>query len=162
MNNTELYQEFIEGILTQEQLNARIEDIEGTSAWIYKGGKVPLSEKIKSSVSESFRSLVAGLEKKEQLPNVRKDVSDFFKGLIRTLEEIPVVRLTLAFLPSDEFLTKLAAWLRKQTGKRVVVDIIVDEQIIAGCKFEYKGEYRDFSFASKLNEVIEQGALKAI
>ena len=41
-------------------------------------------------------------------------------------------------------------------GKKAVVDVSVDEKIIAGATIEYDGEYRDYSFAAKLDEVIEK------
>ena len=44
----------------------------------------------------------------------------------------------------------------------MVVAISVDEKIIAGATIEYDGEYRDYSFAAKLDEVIEKGIMNRL
>ena len=152
----EVFQKFVEDIATAQQLNARSEDIEEAKRWIYKGGQAPLGEKIKSSVPEGFRILIAELEGSSRLPNSRKELGEFFKGLIEYIDKIPSVKLNLAFFPGEEFLNKLTDWLENQLGKKAVVDVSVDERIIAGAMIEYAGEYRDYSFASKLDEVLKK------
>lgn len=156
MIREDIYQNFVENMLTLEALNDRVEDIEETKRWIYKSGKKSLSEKIKGRVSEDFRSLISQLEVTGELSIIRKELAAFFKGAVEYAEKIPVVKLTLAFFPADEFLKKITNWLTVELGKKAVVDINVDEKIIAGAAIEYDGEYRDFSFAAKLDEVIEQ------
>ncbi len=156
MTREDIYQKFVENVLTLEQLNVRVEDIEETKRWIYKLAHKPLNEKIKSSVSENFRSLVSQLEVTGELPNARKELTAFFGEAIEYAEKIPSVKLTLAFFPSEELLKKITNWLSNEIGKKSVVDVSVDEKIIAGATIEYDGEYRDYSFAAKLDEVIEQ------
>ena len=156
MTREDIYQKFVENILTLESLNARVEDIEEAKRWIYKLGTKPLNEKIKASVSENFRKLVSQLEVIGELPNTRKELTTFFRGAIEYTEKIPSVKLTLAFFPSEEFLKKITSWLANELGERAVVDVRLDEKIIAGATIEYDGEYRDYSFAAKLDEVIEQ------
>ncbi len=156
MIREDIYQKFVENILTLEALNARAEDIEETKRWIYKLGTKPLNEKIKSSVSENFRKLVSQLEVTGELPNARKELTAFFRGAIEYTKKIPAIKLTLAFFPTDEFLKKITNWLGDELGKKAVVDVSVDEKIIAGATIEYDGEYRDYSFAAKLDEVIEK------
>lgn len=149
--------EIVKNVRVHEELTSLAEDIEETSSWIYKGGKAPLSEKIKGKVSEDFRSIVAALERRGQIPLSRKEQTAFLKDIKKSLEQLPVIKLTLAFLPNKEFLTQMIDWLEKQLGKKVVLDITVKERIIAGCTFEYDGEYRDYSLVNKLNDVIEEG-----
>jgi len=162
MIREDIYQNFVENILTLEALNDRVEDIEETKRWIYKDGKKPLNEKIKGRVSENFRSLIFQLEAADELPNARKELTAFFKGAIEYAEKIPSVKLSLAFLPSQDFLKKISNWLASELGKKAVVDVSVDETIIAGATIEYDGEYRDFSFAAKLDEVIEQEVMNQV
>ena len=118
MKVEDIYNKFFENIETTEQLDGRVEDIEETKRWIYKAGTKPLNEKIKSRVSENFRSYVATLESNSELPNVRKELTAFFRGAIEYGEKIPSVKLTLAIFPSEEFLKKITNWLATELGKR--------------------------------------------
>lgn len=155
----DIYIKFVANIDTTEQLNERVEDIEETKRWVYKAGTKPLNEKIKSHVSENFRSIITAIELAGGLPSARKELTTFFIEVIKYAQQIPTVKLTLAFFPTDEFIKKITIWLADQVGKKTVIDISVDEKIIAGLTIEYEGEYRDLSFAGKLNEVIEKGIL---
>lgn len=146
---------FTEKIKTKDRLDKYLEQIEEASRWIYKGGNVSLSEKIKQNVGEEFRQIIAELEESGGIPSARRAQSDFFKTLAKTLESLPVVKLVLAFLPSQEFLEKMTSWLEKQTSEKTLVDISVKEEIVGGAIFEYEGEYRDYTLSSKLDSVLE-------
>jgi len=150
-----VFEKFTDTIKTKEQLDRYLEQIRQASRWVYKGGSLPLSEKIKGTAREEFRQFVRELEEAGQIPSARRDESTFLKNIAKTWESLPVIRLKLAFLPSDDFLDDLTEWLAKQTGRKVVLDIEVDERIIGGCTFEYAGEYRDCTLEAKLDEVLE-------
>lgn len=156
MNKQEIIENLSSDIQTTESLGVFLDDLEEASRWVYKGGSRPLSEKLQGNVGEEFRQKLTTLEGSRQLPSSRKELSDFFKELEKILEKTPVLKLKLAFLPPKEFLTKLADWTKKQTGKKAFFDIEVKEDIIGGCIFEYEGEYRDYSLGSKLEGVLEE------
>ncbi len=158
----ETLEKFAEKLKTKSDLDRYLEQIEEASRWVYKGGEVSLSEKIKQNVGEEFRQIVKELEGSGGIPSARRAQSDFFKKLAKTLESLPVVKLTLAFLPSEEFLEKLTDWLGEQIGKMAVVDINVREEVIGGATFEYKGEYRDYSLGAKLDGVLNSEVRKLI
>ncbi len=162
MNKQEIVENLSSGIQTTETLGTYLHDLEEASRWVYKGGGAPLSEKLQGKVGEEFRQKLTTLEDYGQLLSSRKELSDFFKDLEKILEQTPVLKLKLAFLPTKEFLTKLSDWVKKQTGKKVFFDIEVKEDIIGGCIFEYEGEYRDYSLGSKLEETLEQEVHKLV
>ncbi|MEX0621372.1 MAG: F0F1 ATP synthase subunit delta [Candidatus Woykebacteria bacterium] len=156
VNQEGILTKLTEGIYTQEDLELLLGDVEEANRWVYKGGSVPLSKKISGSVSEGFRKKIESLESEENLPGNRKELAALFRNLLENLEKMVKAKLTLAFAPSDEFLTKLAGWFEAQTGKKIVLDIQIDESIIAGCRLEYSGEYRDYSLGEKLEAVLDQ------
>ena len=152
----EIFDSITKDVQTTDQRDAFLEQVEETSRWIYKGGKRVLSEKIKGAVSEEFRKLIVDLETSRQIPTGGADAKEFLEDLEKYLNKRVVVKLTLAFLPSQDFLEKLGVWFKKQTGKGSIFDVQVKEEIIAGCLFEYAGEYRDYSLASKLDAALEK------
>ena len=152
----EIFDSITKDVQTTDQRDAFLEQAEETARWIYKGGKNPLSEKIKGVVSEEFRKLVVDLETSSQIPTGREDAKEFLEDLEKYLNKSTLVKLTLAFFPRTAFLEKLSGWFKKQTGKRAIFDAQVKEEIIAGCLFEYAGEYRDYSLVAKLESTLEQ------
>ncbi|MDP2720506.1 MAG: F0F1 ATP synthase subunit delta [bacterium] len=152
----EIFDSITKDVKTTNQRDAFLEQVEETSRWIYKGGKKTLSEKIKGAVSEEFRKLVVDLETSSQIPTGGAEAKEFLGDLEEYLNKSTLVKLTLAFFPSQDFLEKLSVWFKKQTGKGAIFDVQVKEEIIAGCLFEYAGEYRDYSLASKLDDALEK------
>jgi F0F1-type ATP synthase delta subunit len=50
--------------------------------------------------------------------------------------------------------------VEEQIGKKAVLEILVKEEIVGGAVVEYSGEYRDYSLARKLDELLETGVVK--
>jgi len=155
----EMFEKFIERTNTKEQLSVLTDQIEEAMRWIYKGGEVPLNERIAGKTSEDFRQILDGLEKESKFPTGLEAQAAFLKRLKKYLADLPVIKLTTAFAPSEEFLADLGQRLRGEIGQKVILEIIVKEEIVGGAVIEYGGEYRDFSLARKLDEVIESGSL---
>jgi hypothetical protein len=155
----EVFDKFIENIYTREDLSVLLDQIEEAMRWVYKGGEVPLSEKISGATSEEFRLIIADLEEEGKFPTNLEDQATFFKRLKKYLEDLPTIKITLAFAPSKEFLADLASFLQKEVGQKAILEIIIKEELVGGAIVEYNGEYRDYSLARKLDEVIESSKL---
>jgi F0F1-type ATP synthase delta subunit len=79
--------------------------------------------------------------------------------LDRTKEEIekrPLVKLTLAISPEPPFLEKMYKWFLDTTGKQLLLDISIDQNILGGLLITYEGLYRDLSLKSKLDNYFKK------
>ena len=158
----EMFEKFSEKVNTKEDLSVLFDQIEEAVRWVDKGGEVPLSEKISGATSEEFRLIIADLEEEGTIPTNLEGQAAFFKRLKKYLEGLPCVKITLAFAPSKEFLADLASLLQKEVGQKAILEIIIKEALVGGVIVEYNGEYRDYSLARKLDEVIESSKLKVL
>lgn len=75
----------------------------------------------------------------------RDDVQKIIENLTDALNSLTVVKITLAFRPTEKFINTLVTSLRKDFGDRIVLDISYDPAIIGGAVIEYKGKYIDNS-----------------
>jgi len=160
------YIDTIENLLTDINTKEALGDFTGSIhealSYVYRGGNKLLSEKILGKVSEPFRQKIIDLEAAGSLPALRREQSDFLKTLLEYCESLPSLKLTMAFIPSQEFVNKLAGWVRGELGKKVILDTALQETIIGGCIFEYGGEHRDWSLEAKLDETLDQEIKKLI
>ena len=156
----EVLEKFTEKVHTREELSVLLDQIDEAARFVYKGGDIVFSEKIKGVASEEFRGVIASLEGAGKFPVGDEEQSEFFKDLKKYLEVLPVVRLTIAFSPSQDFITGLSEWLKKEAGKRIILEILVKEDLVGGLIVEYGGEYRDYSLARKLDELLEKNVVK--
>jgi hypothetical protein len=120
---------------------------------VFKGeGK--LSEKGRGVLNEGFRYLIMKLEEKGIIYKNNKTEKDFFENLKNSLKKIKIIKIKIAFKPSEFFLTRLSNWIKKNIDEKAVLDIEYDDKIIGGAIIEYQGKRVDFSLASKINEII--------
>ncbi|MFI5205507.1 MAG: F0F1 ATP synthase subunit delta [Candidatus Paceibacterales bacterium] len=69
----------------------------------------------------------------------------FLREFQRVFLRETFVGLTLAFSPDRKFLEKLQKWFSDNMGKRVFIDLTVDENIVGGIVLVCNMRWRDYS-----------------
>jgi len=143
----ESYRLFVKDVFLSDDLKDLIRQIDSVLDTIYVDDKRVLMEKLTGKLPSHILDIIAGLFANKMLTANPKEVESYFVSLNSYLSKIPKVILTIAFDPSREFLKTLGFWFEKNLGKKIVCDIIVREEIIAGALIEYNGRYKDYSKA---------------
>ena len=143
----ESYQLFLKDVFVSDDLKDLTRQIDSVLDIIYFDDKKTLMEKLTGKLPGHIFDIIASLFAKKILSGNPKVVEEYFISLNSYLSKIPKVILTIAFKPSGEFLKTLSFWFEKNLGKKVVCDIRVREEIIAGALVEYRGKYKDYSRA---------------
>src|SRR3990167_476546 len=143
----ESYRLFLKDVFLTEDLKELIRQIDIVLDTIYVDAKRTLMEKLTGKLPGHFFDIIAGLYAKKILSGNPKDVEEYFVSLNSYLSKIPRVILTIAFEPSNEFIKTLSFWFEKNLGKKVILDIRVREDLIAGALVEYNGKFKDYSKA---------------
>src|SRR3989344_9045634 len=103
-----------------------------------------------------FEELVKKLEKEGVMPSTQEERSSYFAKLKSQLQGLPRIEIELAFSPREEFVGKIARFIRESTNSVQVLDIKVKPSILAGATFGSNGQYKDYSFSSRLADVLKQ------
>lgn len=146
----ESYKLFLKDVFLKEDLRDLIRQINGVLDTIYVDDKKTLMEKLTGKLPSHILDIIAGLFAKKILSGNPKEVEKYFISLNSYFNKIPTVILTIAFDPTAEFMQALSFWFEKNLGKKVVCDIVVRDEIIAGALVEYNGKYKDYSKAKLL------------
>jgi F0F1-type ATP synthase delta subunit len=93
-------------------------------------------------------------------PELIKHQKDYLKKLEAELEKIKIVRLTLAFDPTEEFLDKITDWIQKNVGQGYVLEVNIEPAIIAGARIEFEGKFFDFSLQKSLKTLTKNEPLE--
>ena len=75
--------------------------------------------------------------------------------LEKKLRSLPEIKLGIAFYPSDSFINRISLWFEKEFGQKTILDITVNPKIVAGATIEYKGNWRNFSIAKKIHQLLD-------
>lgn len=152
MNN---FDKITKKITTKTELVYFLDDITTAQQAIFKENNNLLSERIKDKVSKEFFNFLKKQEEENNLKN-RDEINEFLENLSNYLQEIPQIKLTLAFSPSKEFIEKISNKIEKEVGEKVILNLIINHKITGGIIIEYRGKYLDLSLSKKINKSIAQ------
>jgi len=82
---------------------------------------------------------------------VLKSIEDLDK-FQKSLKNFDSVQITLSDYPTISLVEYIFSYLNKSTGKQILLDISVDQNILGGVIFAFKGKYQDYSVLSLLNK----------
>lgn len=117
---------------------------------LYKNTKT-VADILKETFTHEQMQLMLNLLQKNMIDGENKtEITEFFSFLTKSIRNLPIVSLTLAFAPSELLHARISEWLLKTTGKTMLINIHVDKNIIAGAIIEVKGETGDFSLRKQI------------
>lgn len=137
------YSDILSTIRTTEEAREFEEEIALLLQSQFKVGKQRFASILSTEVRATTSSIIA------KLPvSGRKQ---FLEDLHKKLQERKVLRLTLAFEPSEAIIEAISAWVRENLGQEWVLSLSCDPSIVGGCVIEKEGKYMDYSVRRKLD-----------
>ena len=82
----------------------------------------------------------------------KTQVQLFLRQIDKAISEMTVISLTLAIDPKETFIKAMQDWFMQHYQKLVLLDISVDQSIIAGSIIQIHGKYHDYSLRKMLEE----------
>ena len=127
-------------IRTTEERDKLNEELDILLANLYEhkgaGLESALRTQVRSWVAEDIRA---------NIPEHIEEVEKYLKGIKTAFEKLPVLKLTIAFDPTDSSIDKFLSFARKNVSEEILLELEVNPLIFGGCEITYKGEFRDFS-----------------
>ncbi len=108
-----------------------------------------LNKKVSYQTSQLFKNI---------LKSYGTDYDSFKKFLDSLREEIqslPILKITIAFLPRQATLESLHEWTSKNLKSSALLDLTNDPNILGGAQMSFGGIYKDLSLRKKLDEAFE-------
>lgn len=79
----------------------------------------------------------------------------YLSELKQSLDNLKVMRISISFDPPQSTIENIGAWLRKNVSADIVLEIEVNQSLIAGAEISWQGKYADFSKKSEVNKLID-------
>ena len=154
-----IFGDFAKKIVTKEDLIFFLEEINLVKGLIFKNINIPLSKRVKENIREDFRKELEELEKKKIISKNPEENRIFFENFKKYLQNLPQVKIEMAFQPKKKFVNKIFLWLEKEINQKVVLDLIFNPEIVGGAIIEYQGKQINFTLAKKIDELVSQKQL---
>lgn len=132
---------------------------ESIKRFLFKGKEGTIVEKAGPVLSGTMAKILKEFEERGLEPKDDDRQQRFLESILEFLKSIPRVKITLAFEPSITFIRRLNDEISKEVGQKVILDIIINQFIVAGATFEYNGKIRDLSLAQKIDDFIADAAM---
>ncbi len=78
-----------------------------------------------------------------------QDVTEALDEIIKTVKNLPTLRLILSFQPTSSIVETIQSWLTNHGYKNVLVELSVDYSLIAGAVTQFKGRYDSYFLLKK-------------
>jgi len=109
-----------------------------------------LSKFIRVRVATEIKKILqAGAIVKNE--EVKRVLSDAY----RTICALPILRLTLAFEPSEAVINGFSYWSRNNLKPGILLDLSLDRNLVGGAVIAYEGKFYDYSLRNKVKQIFE-------
>ena len=105
-------------------------------------------------MSSNFEVVFKELEQRGLEPKADAGQMQMLTDIIHHMKALPQVKVTLAFEPSVTFISFINSVISKEVGQKVLLDILVDQFIVAGVTFEFRGKFVDYTLADSIDKFI--------
>ncbi len=156
MNPIHIFNPILQYIITTSDAELLSAEIDQLLVELYDTNADKFSEAFKSNLSaEIAAALRKVLENQGISFSNREEMRKFLLELQKALRALPVLSLTLAFSPSEKFLTKLSSWAKEHMENLVILELSYDPEILGGAVIVSNGHYYDFSLMKKLESIFQ-------
>ncbi len=145
------YEKIAQEIITTEDLYQLLDDISELETRYYEINKAGLNKEVESDLETGFLK-----EIEEYMPRSKEKRLEYLTGLKEYLLKLPKASLGLAFRPGRELLNEISEFINAGADHKIVLDIFVKPSLVAGLTIDYQGKYKDYSYATKLQEALKE------
>jgi F0F1-type ATP synthase delta subunit len=144
----------LERIFTKEDIISLKEDISKIQKVIFsKSGT--LSEKAKGIVKKELFEFILEAERQGEIDFNSQEQFEFLENLKIKLDSLPLLKMTLAFSPTQSTIEKISQFLENKLGKKIILDISYNPEILGGAILEYRGKYLNLSLAKNFEKSLK-------
>lgn len=111
---------------------------------------------------DTGKKLLKYLSNEDVLNNDPAKIQKAIERLKKEVLGLPVVQLYLAFEPSSEMVKRLGKWAQENLDHKILFNIHVDSDLIAGTVIESNGYRKDYSLSSLISKSYGKGFGKEV
>lgn len=144
-------QEILSAIRTKEDRNllfSALEDLENRLYKINSAKEQSVAHTLPERIERPLWNILRSRELADKTPAVR----EFFGDLRNALKRMRILKLEIAFDPTDEAIASVSDWLNREVAKDIIIEWDVDRALLGGAKMIFEGKYSAWT----LGDMIER------
>lgn len=158
-----IYSDILREIKTLDSAQELISDIDILMSSQFSAKPHAFEESLRKVSAYTSQAVTELLAKNSIDFNDKSAIKEFLNNLKDKVQKLKILKLSLAFMPSESMIDTLFSWVSKNLAQGIVLDIEEDKTIIGGANIAFEGKYKDLSvrktleqtFANKREEIIK-------
>ena len=151
---SEIMMPIVRDVRTKDERDKLHEDMGELEAALFRSNfetfEKVLSARLPEHTALVMRDICARSEFKNNLGALRT----FLHDIKNTLDTFLLLKLTLAFKPSEEMINRLYEWTQQNLGSGVILDIGHDTSILGGVKIIFNGRYKEMTLVQMITNTM--------
>ncbi len=111
-----------------------------------------LKGEVRLRVAMEIRKLLQG-----NIDQNKGEIKAILSSGYKAVCSLPVLKLILAFEPSEQVIADISNWARLNLEKGIILDLSMDRSVSGGAVIIYRGKFYDLTVKKKLQEIFEKG-----
>jgi F0F1-type ATP synthase delta subunit len=151
-----IYFDLITSLKTTREVDFLVCEIDTLMLSFFESKKISI-EKALDSISTDLASKIMQIFAKNNLNiNNRDTVANFFKALKELIKKLKVIKLVLAFDPTNKTIENIHNFVEETVGIGYILDIEVSSDVLAGAIIMFNGKYNDFTLKKSIEDTFKE------
>jgi F0F1-type ATP synthase delta subunit len=150
-----IYLDLIIMLKTIKDVTEFTSEIETFLSSFFKSKNISSKEALGSISAESAQRIMQTFSNNKLDINNKDVVFTFFKTLKELIQKLKIIKLVLAFKPTQKTIENIHNFIKESIGIGFILDIEVTEDILGGAVIMFNGKYSDFSLRKSLEDAFE-------
>ncbi len=144
------YDNFLKLIRTKNEQDELLNLIEDLTENLYK----KKADKPLSPFQTLLKNEIIKILQSQNIYENKLKTEKFFKALLKSVKELPVLKLTIAIEPDQHLIDSIKLWADKNKMNGTIFEFIVDPKILGGIIIvNPNGTYSDYSLLRRIDEL---------
>ncbi len=114
-----------------------------------------LSDVLTTNTTYELKTVLEKIFQAESVDvNNPAEIKSFIMSLKKAVNSLPTIHIILSFPAQENTIKLIHDWFLENYKKIVLLDLAVDQSIIAGSVISFNGRAQDYSLATKIGQMI--------
>jgi len=156
-NDILIYYDLLKALRTVQEAEQFLREIDNLAANLFRTKGNSFEENLKriSNSNLAFLLREALTKNKINLEDMQA-IENFLSGLKSEIKKLKVLKLEIAFDPSDETVSNISNWVAENIGNGIILDINTDLSLIGGAIITFEGKYKDLSLKKRFDDIFQK------
>ena len=143
-------------IRTKDERDNLREQVKELEATLFRADPKGIENVLRSRFSETTAGAMRKILARAELKDNPAALRAFFQELKDVLDQMLLLKVSLAFTPTEDMFDKLHEWTQKNLGVGVVTDISFDRSMLGGARIIFGGKYKEMTLAQMITDVLKK------